>query len=80
MVDQTQLSGMFNVVLDWVTDRPEADSAATAGAPRTAGRVDVVQLDFVRALEEQAGLKLTPKKAPVEFLIVDQAERLPVEN
>jgi len=31
-------------------------------------------------LQEQAGLRLAPQKAPVDILVVDHAEKAPGEN
>lgn len=46
-----------------------ADAAAEPGA-----------VDVFGALEQQLGLKLEPAKAPLDILVVDHAERVPIEN
>jgi uncharacterized protein (TIGR03435 family) len=33
-----------------------------------------------QALQTQAGLKLEPKRMPVDFLVVEYAEKSPTEN
>jgi len=35
---------------------------------------------LLTAIQEQLGLKLEPGKAPVEMLVIDHAERIPIEN
>jgi uncharacterized protein (TIGR03435 family) len=36
--------------------------------------------DFKTALEEEWGIKLEKRKAPVEIIVIDHIERLPTEN
>ena len=31
-------------------------------------------------LQEQLGLKLEPSKAPLEILVIDHVEKIPIEN
>jgi uncharacterized protein (TIGR03435 family) len=66
VVDETSLSGVFEIVLD-------AAPYSLDGSPDAAGP------SVFTALQEQLGLKLEARKAPVEILVVDRAER-PSEN
>lgn len=70
VVDRTGLTGLFDFHLAWTADDFRAESPnATAGAPpgdRAA---------LFTALQEQLGLKLEPAKGPVEFVVIDGAER-----
>ena len=71
MIDKTGLSGPYDLDLQWMPD-----TAATPGAPQaTPG--DGVSL--FAAMQEQLGLKLEAKRAPVEVLVIDSAER-PTED
>jgi uncharacterized protein (TIGR03435 family) len=76
VVDQTGLDGLFSFNLDWTPD-----SASAASAP---GRTELRRVDehppLLVAIQEQLGLKLEARKAPVEILVVDHADRVPTDN
>lgn len=69
--DQTGLTGIYQFSMDYVGPNPNVPGTQ---AP------EVVGPDFVMALRKQLGLTLEPKKASVEFLVVDSVERVPTEN
>jgi uncharacterized protein (TIGR03435 family) len=75
VVDATGLPGMFSFVLEWSPDDtkgiPPADDT---GAKDTAGP------SLYSAVQEQLGLKLESRKAPVEVLVVDRMEKMPTSN
>jgi len=68
VIDMTGLKGMYEMTLDWAPE-PAADSDDT---PKGLALPD--------ALEAQLGLKLEHRKAPIEILVVDHAERVPSDN
>jgi uncharacterized protein (TIGR03435 family) len=76
VVDQTGLTGRYDLTLDWTPDErvafrlpPDAaKAAAESGLP-----------DLFGALQQQLGLKLEPHKESVEVLVIDHAEK-PSEN
>ena len=70
IIDRTGLQGRYAVVLIFM--RPDATAAETS-APDAPP-------DFFTAVQQQLGLKLEPKKEPVEVLVVDHADRLPTDN
>jgi uncharacterized protein (TIGR03435 family) len=63
VLDQTGLSDSFNFKLEFVPDQ-SAPAAADLKGPT-----------FLDALQEQLGLKLEPRKAPVEVLVIEHVER-----
>jgi uncharacterized protein (TIGR03435 family) len=73
VLDMTGLTGCYDLTLSWVSDaRRSGDTSPAADA--AAGPA------LVTALEEQLGLRLEARKAPLEILVVDRAERIPSEN
>ena len=65
VVDLTGLPGTYDLKLNWV------------------GRQTIDQvggLTMPAALEKQLGLKLEPNRSRVDFIVIDHAEKTPVEN
>jgi uncharacterized protein (TIGR03435 family) len=65
VVDETGVPGVFDFTLDWAED----EEHEAAGLPSI--RV---------ALEEKLGLKLEPRKLPVDTFVIDHLEKKPSEN
>jgi uncharacterized protein (TIGR03435 family) len=65
VVDETGLQGNYNFTLRWTPDdrQSAADPAQGMGS------------SIFTALEEQLGLKLESKKAPVDCIVIDHVER-----
>ena len=64
VVDNSEISGAYNVKLDFA---PEGSNDSTLPSLFT-------------AVQEQLGLKLEPRKVPVEMLVIDSVNRVPIEN
>jgi len=62
--DQTGLTGKYDLRIEYVPPSPDADPGP----------------DIRDAIQRQLGLRLVPKKVPVETLVIDHAEKLPTEN
>jgi uncharacterized protein (TIGR03435 family) len=71
VIDMTGLKGFYSLTLDWVPE-PRPGEEPAANAPKG--------LALPEALQEQLGLKLEHRKAPLEVLVVDHVEKVPVEN
>ncbi len=67
IVDQTGLIGMYNIHFEFTREDP--DSLGMTQLPDTAAP------NLITALNEQLGLKLEGAKAPVDVLVIDQAEK-----
>jgi uncharacterized protein (TIGR03435 family) len=66
VVDRTGLTTLYNFTLKWHPEGP-------AGTVSSGSEV-------FEALQEQLGLKMVARKLPVEFVVVDHAERIPSGN
>ena len=71
VLDATGLTASYSFTLDWIPDPQPGDGKAAdmAGGPT-----------LTEALQDQLGLRLETRKAPVEIIVVDHAERVPAEN
>jgi uncharacterized protein (TIGR03435 family) len=72
VVDQTGLTGTFDMVLEWVPDPGDLP-------PNSHFEPDPSGPTFMEALKEQLGLRLEAQKGPAQFLVIDHIEH-PSEN
>ena len=72
IVDLTGLSGLFEVILEWAPDNnlPTGDPA---GPPSD-------RPGLFAAVQEQLGLKLEPRRGPLDVFVVERALKVPEEN
>ncbi len=64
VLDMTGLKGVFDFNLDWSPDDTPSETKP----------------DLTTALQQQLGLKLEARKAPIEVMVVDRLEKVPTEN
>jgi uncharacterized protein (TIGR03435 family) len=67
VINQTGLDGGYSFTLDWT---PEGINPSGPDSPPP----------ILAALQEQLGLKVETRKAPVEILFIDHVEKIPTEN
>jgi uncharacterized protein (TIGR03435 family) len=70
VLDRTGLTGLYDLKLEWTPD----------DAPLSADTGPTPKPDVFTAVRQQLGLKLEVSKEPLEVLVVDRAEKVPVEN
>lgn len=90
VVDMTDLNGNYQVSLDFAMDNL-LSIARTAGIAIPAGAAGLVGPGgaavasdptggSIFASVQELGLKLDPRKAPVESIVIDHLEKMPTEN
>jgi uncharacterized protein (TIGR03435 family) len=67
IIDMTGLTGVFDVKMEWAPEHSPASENGSAD-------------DIYTAIQQQLGLRLEPRKAPMDMLVVERAERTPIEN
>jgi uncharacterized protein (TIGR03435 family) len=81
VVDRTNLTGTYDINLDYTPEHQEfhpSTGAARLDTPPLPP-IDLEGPSLFTALQEQLGLKLEPQKGPVDIMIIDHVER-PSEN
>jgi uncharacterized protein (TIGR03435 family) len=71
VLDKTNLNGRYDIRLKWM---PEVQPAGVTGGPDAAANAADLPGLFT-ALREQLGLELKSDRGPVEFLVIDSAEK-----
>ena len=81
VLDMTGLSGTYEVKLNWTPDLFKGRNPAAGGPIMLNGEpVDPDGPSLPTAISEQLGLRLESRKGPVDVLVIDHAEKVPVAN
>jgi uncharacterized protein (TIGR03435 family) len=70
IIDLTGLTGLYDFHLEYAPDDPTGAAAADS-SPLP---------DIYDAIEEQLGLHLESKKTPIDIIVIDRADRVPIAN
>ena len=76
VIDKTGIAGQFDFHLEFAPDETTRGYSGRGAAPDAAGPEGP---SIFTALQEKFGLKLSPDKGPVDFLVIDHVEK-PSEN
>jgi uncharacterized protein (TIGR03435 family) len=81
VVDATRLKGKYDFILSWAPEGIRMGAGPpTGGEGPAASAPDESGPSLISAIQEQLGLKLDSKKAPVDTLVIDHYEKVPTEN
>ncbi len=77
VIDMTGLKGFYDFELQWTPDEGAAMPKPGEGGALTDSATGP---SLMVALQQQLGLKLEMRKAPVDILVIDRVDRIPKEN
>lgn len=84
VVDMTGLEGVYDLKLEWTPEHATKPASSASSADADAGADTGADADsgpsLFAAVEQQLGLKLEVRKGPVEIIVIDHAERVPIQN
>ena len=91
VVDLTELKGNYDFTLDFAPEEggrlmggamPPMAHMPEGGGPGPGANASDPQAgpSIFTAVQEQLGLKLEPRKGPVDLLVIDRVEKTPTEN
>ena len=80
IVDRTELSGFYQLKLEWTPERVRMLPPRPDGSPVMLNGIPADGPSLATAIQEQLGLKLESRKGPIEVLVVDHAEQTPAAN
>jgi uncharacterized protein (TIGR03435 family) len=80
VLDMTGLKGPFEVRLEWAPENLQTPSVPEPRADAATAAESVAKPSIFVAVQEQLGLTLEPRKGPLEVIVVDQADKVPIEN
>ena len=79
IIDETGLKGKYDITIN--VAKYVADFAPREGGGAGGGGAPPDPLAIItRGLQEELGLKLDAKKMPIDLVVIDKADRVPVEN
>ena len=85
VLDSTGIGGTFDIQLEWSPDDrlqgvpPMQFTPRDPGAPTPPDAVTPAGPSLFTAIQS-LGLKLEPRKAPIDMLVIDRADKTPTEN
>jgi uncharacterized protein (TIGR03435 family) len=76
VLDMTGLKGFYSFSLTYTPEEVPSAPGPDSGVLTESA----VGPSLLNAIQDQLGLKLEARKAPVEILVIDHAEKVPTEN
>jgi uncharacterized protein (TIGR03435 family) len=88
VVDMTGIQGEYDISLEAAAEEMVGMKITVAGGPSPMAQAsadgapapEIAPTASIFTSIQQLGLKLEPRKAPIEFIVVDKADKVPTEN